>query len=549
MGVAILKKPAQLPTSWDEVADLTVKNPVISVNSAFESDPARQTEFSCRAAGLNIDYSRHRIDARILKQLLALANQAQLHDKVAALMGGAIANPTENRAALHTSLRNYSDPTVPYSAEITASQQQLSALTDKLNTRQLAGAGGQPITDVVNIGIGGSDLGPRMVNEALSPYRQAGAVNVHFVSNIDPSDIADTLSNLNPATTLFALASKSFSTQETLENGNYAKQWLSAAGIDRADQKKHFLGITCNAAAAVDYGIDQSMVLPLWPWVGGRYSLWSTIGLPIALANGADTYQRLLAGAAAMDKHFREAPLTENAPVIMALLEILYVNFYGSQSMAVIPYDQRLNNFPTYLQQLTMESNGKSCDLQGRSIGYATCPSVWGCSGTNGQHSFHQLFHQGTQLIPVDFILPLKSHNDVNNQHQKLVANCLSQSVAMTQGKSLQTATDELLQQGLSPQQAAELAAHKVIEGNKPNTIISFEQTTPEILGALIALYEHKVFTQSVIWNINAFDQWGVELGKQIGKQVDQALSGTDQAPAIIASYIESFRSVNNPGN
>lgn len=541
----ILKIPANISTSWEQVADATVKNPVIDIKSAFESHPSRQTELSCSAAGLDIDYSRHRIDAQTLNLLLAVADQAQLQEKVAALMDGAIANPTENRAALHTSLRNYSDPAVPYSAEVIASQQQLSALTNKLNSGQLTGADGQTITDVVNIGIGGSDLGPRMVNEVLAPYRQPGAVNVHFVSNIDPSDIVDTLKSLNPATTLFALASKSFSTQETLENGNHAKQWLSAAGIDTAGQKKHFVGITCNTAAAIGYGIDEAMILPLWDWVGGRYSLWSTIGLPIALANGTDTYQRLLAGAAAMDKHFKEAPLADNAPVIMALLEIFYVNFCGSQSMAVIPYDQRLNNFPTYLQQLTMESNGKSCDLQGQPIGYATCPSVWGCSGTNGQHSFHQLFHQGTQLIPVDFILPLKSHNDANNQHQKLVANCLSQSVAMTQGKSLQAATDELLQQGLDPQQAAELAAHKVIEGNKPNTIISFEQTTPEVLGALIALYEHKVFAQSVIWNINAFDQWGVELGKQIGKQVDQALGGTDQAPAIIRSYIERFRSVN----
>jgi glucose-6-phosphate isomerase len=541
--VPLINTPKHLSTLWEQLTQAIV-NSNINITEELTTNKQQLNHYRCDAAGLSLDYSRHWVNEEILDLLLKLPELSQLRDKINHLFNGSVVNPTENRPALHTSLRSSETADAPQIDVINEGLIRLEKLCADIKSGKLRGANNTTITDVVNIGIGGSDLGPRMVNEALIPYN-TGDVSVHFVANIDPNDIHDQLANLNPDNTLFVLASKSFSTQETLQNGQCAMQWLTQSGINSDQVSKHFIAITTNTEAAIKFGIREELILPLWQWVGGRYSLWSTIGLPIALANGTDVFRRLLKGAEAMDQHFRCSDWKDNAPVMLAIIEILYVNFFDSQSVAVIPYDQRLNNFPTYLQQLTMESNGKSCDLEGNTIGYETSPTIWGCAGSNGQHSFHQLFHQGTSLIPVDFILPLKSQNDLNNQHQLLVANCLSQSMALTQGKDLSTATQELLNQGLSQQQAESLAPHKVITGNKPHSIVSYESTTPEILGALIALYEHKVYTQSVIWNINAFDQWGVELGKQIGATVENALNGKAQAPDLIKNYVERFRQLN----
>jgi glucose-6-phosphate isomerase len=542
--VPAIKQPKQLKSTWNQLNQLAKKHQAINIVSELNHHPDQSQQRQCQAAGLTIDYSRQRLTEEALSLLLTLPKQCGLAERIDDLFSGKSVNPSENRAALHTSLRDYNNPDTPHASLISNAQDQLASLCEKLHRGALTGADNSPITNIVNIGIGGSDLGPRMVNEALSPYQQ-GNIKVHFVANIDPSDLQDTLAGLSPKNTLFILASKSFSTQETLHNGLSAKQWLLAGGVSNAQLSQHFIAITSNSEVAKAFGIDSEYILPLWPWVGGRYSLWSTIGLPIALANGVDTFHRLLAGARAMDQHFRDSPAHQNGPVILALLEVWYVNFFDTSSVAVIPYDQRLNKFSDYLQQLTMESNGKSCDLEGNTVGYQTSPVIWGCEGSNGQHSFHQLLHQGSPLIPVDFILPLQSHNELNQQHQLLVANCLSQSLALTQGKDYETVLAELRQQGLGEEEASALAHHKVIPGNKPNTIISFDKTTPENLGALIALYEHKVFTQSVIWNINPFDQWGVELGKQISTQVNNALEGKQAAPLFTEQYIQRFRELN----
>ncbi|MDB6059974.1 MAG: glucose-6-phosphate isomerase [Verrucomicrobiaceae bacterium] len=487
----------------------------------FTTEPDRARKFSLYAADLSLDFSKHLCNAETLKLFDELAASTQLRAHIEDLFNGAIVNRTEQRPALHTSLRSDA-ASAPKHDEVAAAQQQMQTLVNALHAQQLQGFSGLPFTDVVNIGIGGSDLGPRFVTTALRHFWNT-SVRVHFVANVDPDELTDTLANLNPATTLIITASKSFNTLETLTNTQAARHWLqTAAGEHNVDA--HFIAITSNSAKAVAFGIPQSQVFPMWDWVGGRYSLWSAIGLPIAIAVGWDNFHALLQGAAAMDTHYREASFTENMPALLAALEWWYSNYWHAHSALVLPYSHRLRLFPAFLQQLSMESLGKSVDVNGNSVTTHTGLVVWGEPGTNGQHSFMQLLHQGTRFIPVDFIAVAhgESSGDVRQAH--LFANCLSQSRALMTGKSLAQVQLELAAAGVDAAEAQALAPHKVHPGNRPSSTILLESLTPARLGALLALYEHKVHALSVFWNINAFDQWGVELGKQSASVIFNAI-------------------------
>ncbi len=506
----------------------------------FES-AQRAQQFSLSAAQLTLDFSKHYCDAQTLKLFDELCAQLQLRDRIDALFNGAIVNNTEHRPALHTSLRA-ADDSAPNRGDIQRAQADMRNLVDGLYNGELRGFSSQPFTDIVHIGIGGSDLGPRFVATALRAFWQ-NRVRVHFVSNIDPDELADTLQELNPATTLFISASKSFTTLETLANTTAARRWLqSAAGAQSVDA--HFIAITANAAKAQAFGIPATQILPMWDWVGGRFSLWSAIGLPIAIAIGWDNFTALLRGAAAMDAHYREAPFSSNMPALLALLEWWYSTFWNAHSALVLPYSHRLRLFPAFLQQLSMESLGKAVDLDGHPLAGHSGLVVWGEPGTNSQHSFMQLLHQGTRFIPVDFIAVLNGVHSDDERHTHLYANCLSQSRALMVGKSQTQATQELAAAGIAGAPQQFLAAHKVQPGNRPSSTITLERLTPERVGALVALYEHKVFTQSVLWNINAFDQWGVELGKQAAATIFSTLAGASQSEfdPSTAALIERFR-------
>lgn len=487
-------------------------------------DPAEHRQWLLEAAGLSVDLSRSGIDQNIVNALISLAKKHQLEAHIQSLLAGDEVNNTEQRAALHTALRVpvQSNP----KAEVVEAQQQMQVIAESIRNRRWRGSGDSDITDVVNIGIGGSDLGPRMVCSALAGLATQDT-RVHFVANVDPRDLELTLQNLKPQNTLFIISSKSFGTTETLENALSARRWLLAS-IDEESLSQHVIAVSSNIEKAVAFGVDARNILPMWDWVGGRYSLWSAIGLPIAIAVGFDNFRRLLDGAHAMDQHFANAPLEQNLPCLLGLIEIGYVNACDAKSVAVLPYSHELRLFPDYLQQLTMESNGKRVLKDGSPLQGRSCPTIWGSAGTIGQHSFHQLLHQGTELIPVDFIVPLHSHSSDRNKQAHLVANALAQSKALTEGKSEQQAKQELLAGGASETQAERLAKHKAIPGNRPNTLIMMDRLSPESLGALVALYEHKVHVQSVIWGINAFDQWGVELGKQLSTPIYQALNNSD---------------------
>jgi glucose-6-phosphate isomerase len=442
-------------------------------------------------------------------------------------------NLTEQRPALHTALREGEQGEVRVNGdniipEIHRTLGKMEALVESIHSGERTGHSGARFTDVVSIGIGGSFLGPKLAVEALRPYWQ-GSINCHFVANIDGTDITETLTRLNPDTTLFLVQSKSFRTQETLENSLLARQWFLDNGGNEAAVSQHFMAVTANIEEAARFGIEPTNTFPMWEWVGGRYSLWSAIGLPIALTLGMAAFRDLLAGAHAMDTHFREAPDQENLPVIMAMLSVWYNNFWGAGSHAVLPYDEYLKYLPEHLQQLDMESNGKRVTQNGTSLDYHTGPVLWGGVGANGQHAYHQLIHQGTRLIPADFIIPLRSHNPVASHHANLFANCLSQARAMMAGKTEAEAEQELLAGGLDGDAARQLAPHKAIPGNRPCNILLMERLTPHTLGALIALYEHRTFVQSVIWDIDCFDQWGVELGKQIGSEILPRLLGESE--------------------
>jgi glucose-6-phosphate isomerase len=498
----------------------------------FAADPARFERFQASGAGLLLDYSKNRITERTRKLLLDLAAEADVAGRTRAMFAGERINTTENRAVLHTALRrDAGEPLlldgVDVAVEVQRVLAQMEAFTARVRSGEWTGYTGAPIRDVVNIGIGGSDLGPRMVTEALDFYRQPN-LRFHFVSNIDGTHIAQVLGRVDPTSTLFIIASKTFTTQETLTNAHTARAWFLGQGAGEGDIARHFVALSTNETAVRAFGIDPANMFAFWDWVGGRYSLWSCIGLSIALAVGMERFRELLAGARDMDEHFRTAPFEANIPVILALLGVWYRNFLGFEAHAVLPYDQYLALLPAYLQQADMESNGKGVTREGRPVTYATGPILWGEPGTNGQHAFYQLLHQGTAVVPCDFLAPVNPLHDVGRHHDILLANFLAQTEALMRGRTSEEAEAELA--GLSAEARAALVPHKVFPGNRPTNSLLYERLTPRSLGSLIAMYEHKIFVQGVIWGINSFDQMGVELGKQLAGVIRPELQGRPSA-------------------
>ena len=501
----------------------------------FEQDPSRSERLSLSACGLFLDYSKNLIDDKGMALLMDLARAARLSYWGDRLLAGDKVNSTEGRAVLHMALRNLGFRDYQYEGrdvmpDIRSVLSRMRVFSDDVRSGRWLGYTGQRISDVVSIGIGGSSLGPKMVCEALRPY-QWDDLRVHFVSNIDGSHLAHTLRNLNPATTLFVVASKTFTTQDTLTNAESARDWLVQGLHNEAAVARHFVAVSTNAEAVAEFGIDPVNMFEFWEWVGGRYSLWSAIGLPIALAVGMPAFEELLRGAQDMDEHFVVEPPETNMPIIMALLGIWYNNFGGADSHAVLPYDQYLEHFPAFLQQLDMESNGKGVTRDGEAVSYDTGPVIWGQVGTDAQHSFFQLIHQGTRLVPADFILPLRSHNPLGTHHDKLVANCLAQAQALMRGRTAEEARKEMQQAGVGEERIAELLPHRVFPGNRPSNMLVVDKVTPGVLGSLIALYEHKVFVQGIVWGVDSFDQWGVELGKQLAGHILQDFTANASSP------------------
>ncbi|NCC21055.1 MAG: glucose-6-phosphate isomerase [Alphaproteobacteria bacterium] len=499
---------------WKKLADHRVKMENVHMRDLFARDPGRFEKYHLKLDGVLFDYSKHRVTEETLLLLANLAKACKIEEWREKMFEGAHINSTEDRAVLHTALRRPATDTlvvdgedvIPYVHECLAKMKQFS---DKVRSGEWTGYTGKKITDVVNIGIGGSDLGPLMVCEALKPYADR-SISMHFVSNVDGTHVAETIRKLNPETTLFVIASKTFTTQETMANAETARGWFLERTGEPEAVAKHFVAVSTNRDGVKAFGIDENNMFPFKDWVGGRYSLWCSIGLPICISVGFDNFRKLLDGAYAMDTHFRSAPLDRNMPVIMAMLGIWYRNFWDAQSYAVLPYDQYMSRFTAYLQQMDMESNGKSVDRAGRRVDYETGPVLFGEPGTNGQHAFYQLIHQGTALIPCDFIAPIETQNKVGQHHQLLLANVLAQPQALMQGRTTEEA-------GGNPQ--------KSFEGNRPSTTILLDAVDPYCLGMLIALYEHKVFVQGIVWNLNSYDQWGVELGKVLAKNVLTAWS------------------------
>lgn len=505
----------------------------LTINERFALNAHRFNQLSLAFNDdLFIDLSKQAIDTTTLPLLCELAHSMQVPQAIKQLFASNAFNHTEQRAVLHTALRMPADAELLHNGEnvVTAVHSELAKIRDfcqRLHTGEWRGFTGQPITDVVNIGIGGSDLGPAMVCEALMPYQDAG-IKPHFVSNIDAAHLATTLAALDPATTLFVVSSKSFSTDETISNATAAKQWLLNACNNPAAIAQHFVAVSTNAAAVAEFGIDPKNMFEFWDWVGGRFSLWSAIGLPIALAVGFERFEQLLAGAHEMDEHLRTAPLEQNVPVLLALLTVWNHNILGYGSEGVFPYSQLMHRFPAFLQQLNMESNGKSMTVTGQPVDYVTGPIIWGDVGSNSQHAFFQLLHQGTAIVPVEFIGFINSPYDYPSHRHKLLANMLAQAEALAFGKSAADVEAELLAEGISKQRIAELLPSKVMPGNRPSTTILCKELTPKLLGSLIAMYEHKTFVQGVLWQINSFDQWGVELGKKLANRLLDHLSGQD---------------------
>jgi glucose-6-phosphate isomerase len=502
----------------------------------FASDPERFARFSLRLDDLLFDYSKHRIDDRTLRLLFDLARHTGVEARRDRMFRGEAINTTEKRAVLHVALRNRSnDPIVTggrdVMPEVNAVLAKMRDLSDRVRGGEWTGYDGGAITDIVNIGIGGSDLGPLMVTEALRSFAHP-RLRVHFVSNVDGTQIAETLKRLDPATTLFLVASKTFTTQETLTNAHTARQWFLDTAKDERHIARHFVALSTNETEVRAFGIDPENMLGFWDWVGGRYSLWSAIGTSIALYLGMDQFEALLDGAHRADRHFATAPLEENIPVVMGLLGVWYNNFFGAESHAILPYDQYLHRFPAYFQQGDMESNGKRVDLTGEVVDYSTGPVLWGEPGTNGQHAFYQLIHQGTKLIPCDFIAPARSQNPIGDHHAILLSNFFAQTEALMKGKTEIEARAELAAAGKSAEEIAALLPHKVFPGNRPSSSILVEQIDPRTLGTLVALYEHKIFVQGAVWGINSFDQWGVELGKQLAKKILPELAGDQEVTA-----------------
>ncbi len=510
--------------SWQRLAAHFEKIKDVQMKELFANDPQRFNKLSIRFNHILVDYSKNRITEETLRLLFGLANEIGLRDAIDQMFSGEKINETENRAVLHIALRNRKNASIyahgnDVMPEVNAVLRKVRDFSDKVRSGAWKGYTGKKITDIVNIGIGGSDLGPAMVTQALKPHATQG-LTVHYVSNIDGTHISETLKHLNPETTLFMIASKTFTTQETMTNAFSARKWFLDAASDDSHIPGHFVALSTNTAKVEEFGIDKDNMFIFWDWVGGRYSLWSAIGLSIACYIGFDNFTELLQGAFEMDQHFKTAPLDKNIPVILALLGIWYNNFFKAQTEAILPYDQYLHRFPAYFQQGNMESNGKSVDRSGNKITYQTGPIIWGEPGTNGQHAFYQLIHQGTKLIPADFLAPAISHNPIGDHHNILLSNFFAQTEALLNGKTKEEVIAELKKEGKSDAEIHKLTPHKVFEGNRPTNSILFKQLTPRVLGSLIAMYEHKIFVQGVIWNIFSFDQWGVELGKQLAKKI-----------------------------
>ncbi|MCC4684291.1 glucose-6-phosphate isomerase [Escherichia coli] len=534
-----------LQKHFDEMKDVTIAD-------LFAKDGDRFSKFSATFDDqMLVDYSKNRITEETLAKLQDLAKECDLAGAIKSMFSGEKINRTENRAVLHVALRNRSNTPVLVDGkdvmpEVNAVLEKMKTFSQAIISGEWKGYTGKAITDVVNIGIGGSDLGPYMVTEALRPYKNH--LNMHFVSNVDGTHIAEVLKKVNPETTLFLVASKTFTTQETMTNAHSARDWFLKAAGDEKHVAKHFAALSTNAKAVGEFGIDTANMFEFWDWVGGRYSLWSAIGLSIVLSIGFDNFVELLSGAHAMDKHFSTTPAEKNLPVLLALIGIWYNNFFGAETEAILPYDQYMHRFAAYFQQGNMESNGKYVDRNGNVVNYQTGPIIWGEPGTNGQHAFYQLIHQGTKMVPCDFIAPAITHNPLSDHHQKLLSNFFAQTEALAFGKSREVVEQEYRDQGKDPATLDYVVPFKVFEGNRPTNSILLREITPFSLGALIALYEHKIFTQGVILNIFTFDQWGVELGKQLANRIlpelkdDKEISSHDSSTNGLINRYKAWR-------
>jgi glucose-6-phosphate isomerase len=519
-------------SAWAKLSNHYEAMKTAQMKQLFEENPDRFDQLSLQFQDILLDFSKNIITQQTLDLLLELAEETKVQQAIEQMFAGVKINQTENRAVLHIALRNRSNSPIMVDGadvmpEVNKVLDQMKNFSEALRSGQWMGFSGQPIKDIVNIGIGGSDLGPVMVTEALRPYWKEG-LKVHYVSNVDGTHIAETLKRVDPETTLFMIASKTFTTQETMTNAYTARDWLLEAAKSEEAVAKHFVALSTNADGVAKFGIDTANMFPFWDWVGGRYSLTSAIGLSIACMIGFDRFEELLQGFHDMDQHFRQAAPKENLPMILALIGIWYNNFFGAETEAILPYDQYLHRFAAYFQQGNMESNGKYVDRNGNKVAYQTGPIVWGEPGTNGQHAFYQLIHQGTKLIPCDFIAPAQSHNPIGDHHPKLLSNYFAQTEALMKGKTEPEVRAELEVSGKSKEEIDKLVPFKIFQGNKPSNSILVKKITPQTLGSLIALYEHKIFVQGVIWNIFSFDQWGVELGKQLAKAILPELEGEE---------------------
>lgn len=543
--------PSQTP-AWKELEQQakTIKN--TNIKQLFAQDPNRFNKFHLKFEDkIFVDFSKNKFDDKTLELLKDLYAQTEVQTAIEAMFNGAKINRTENRAVLHTALRNRDNHPILVDGEdvmpsVNAVLAKIKSFCDRIISGEWKGYTGKAITDVVNIGIGGSDLGPYMVTEALRPFKNH--LGMHFVSNVDGTHISETVKNLNPETTLFLIASKTFTTQETMTNGHSARDWFLASAKDESQVAKHFVALSTNQSEVSKFGIDVENMFEFWDWVGGRYSLWSAIGLSIALSVGFENFEQLLSGANAMDKHFRSAPLEQNIPATLALIGLWNTTFQGAQSEAILPYDQYLHRFAAYFQQGNMESNGKSVDRNGNPVNYQTGPIIWGEPGTNGQHAFYQLIHQGNTIIPCDFIAPAKTHNPLSDHHNKLLSNFFAQTQALAFGKTKQEVEAEFTAAGKDLNDVAHIVPFKVFTGDRPSNSILLDQITPYSLGALIALYEHKIFVQGIILNIYSFDQWGVELGKQLANKIlpqlnnDETISQHDSSTNGLINQFKAWR-------
>lgn len=533
-------------TAWKDLTAHAESMKEVHMKNLFAQDADRFQKFSHSFNDILFDFSKNILTEETLSLLNSLAKECRLPEAIKALFEGELINETEHRSVLHVALRNFSDRSIYSEGEdvmpgVRAVQEQMKAFCARVHTGDWKGYTGKKIRSIVNIGIGGSDLGPFMVTEALKPYWVEG-IQTFFVSNVDGTHIAETLKKIDPEETLFLIASKTFTTQETMTNAHTAREWFLKAAGDEAHIAKHFAALSTNENEVVKFGIDKANMFQFWDWVGGRYSLWSAIGLSIALTIGYENFEDLLKGAHGVDEHFRETAPEKNIPVLMAMISLWYINFFDTQSEAILPYDQYLHRFAAYFQQGNMESNGKRVDRNGEEVEYATGPVIWGEPGTNGQHAFYQLIHQGTVIIPCDFIAPAQSHNPIGDHHPKLLSNFFAQTEALMNGKTEEEVETEFLKAGKSPEEIARLAPFKIFPGNRPTNSILVKKITPQTLGSLIALYEHKIFVQGVIWNIYSFDQWGVELGKQLANKILPEL----QTDAVISSHDSSTNGLIN---